>query len=77
MKSFSDSEFYGESNGATIVIAQILLPEISRLGLKVKKGVWPKISVMSFSELEFYAESNGGCFVTRLPLVPEISRLGF
>ena len=42
MKSFSDSEFYGESNGSTFVLAQVLVPEISRLGLKVKKGVWPK-----------------------------------
>jgi hypothetical protein len=76
MKTFCDSELYGESNGATFVIAQILVPEISRIGLKVKKGCGQKISMTSFSESKFYVESNGGSFVTRLPLVPEISRLG-
>jgi hypothetical protein len=74
--SFSESEFYAESNGGSFVNRLPLVTEIARLGLKVKKGCGQKSSMMSFSESQFYAESNGGRFVTRLPLVPEISRLG-
>ena len=69
MTSFSDSEFYCESNG-TLVIK--LLPVRDREA--AQKGRGPQFSMTSFSDSEFYCESNGGSLVIRRFPVPEIER---
>ena len=39
----SDSKFYCESNGGIFVTRRLPVPEISRVGFQVEKGVWPTI----------------------------------
>jgi hypothetical protein len=54
MTSFSDSEFYCESNGGTPVTRRLPVPEISRVGFCDKKGCGRQFSMTSFSDSEFY-----------------------
>jgi hypothetical protein len=43
MPSVPESKFYCEFNHGIVVTRQLPVPEISRIGFQVQKGVWPKI----------------------------------